>query len=122
MLQRGSGRVISLASVLGGLKGHANASLYAASKSGTIGFMRSIAREWATSGVTVNTIAPGILPDPGNFSEDRMTSMKAQWVPHIPMGRFGDIHEIGPLALYIASDYAAYLTGQTIAFDGGLSA
>lgn len=121
MIARGRGRIISLTAVYGLLRGRDNLSLYAAGKSGLAGFMKSAACEFAPHGITVNMIAPGLLPDPGNFSDDFIAKLKSRYEPLIPMGRFGDLREIGGLAVFLASDHAAYLTGQTIALDGGLS-
>jgi NAD(P)-dependent dehydrogenase (short-subunit alcohol dehydrogenase family) len=122
MLLRKHGRIINLTGVLGGLRGFAGMSLYSAAKSGLAGFTRSLAREWAPHGITVNAIAPGVFPDRGHLTEDEYQKIERTYLPQIPVGRFGEATELGQLARYLASDAASYLTGQVFAFDGGLSA
>jgi len=117
-LKQRSGRIISIASVIG-LMGNAGQSNYAASKAGLIGFSKSLAKEMASRGVTVNVVAPG-------FIETDMTSglkeeLKATVLKEIPLGSFGQAEDIAQAALYLASPAARYVTGQVLTVDGGLA-
>lgn len=122
MIQRKSGRVINIAGVIGGVKGEGGLSIYSAAKAGVTGFTKSLAREWAPYGITVNAIAPGVFPDKENQSPEHYRLIEDAYLGRIPLGRFGRPREIGYLALYLAADASQYLTGQTLVLDGGLSA
>lgn len=118
MMKRRHGRIIGIASVVGvtGNPGQAN---YAAAKAGMIGMYKSIAREIASRNVTVNTIAPG-------FIETAMTDVlndkqKESILGSVPAGRLGTAAEIAGAAVYLASDEAAYMTGQTLHVNGGMA-
>ncbi len=116
-LKQRSGRVINLASVVG-LMGNAGQANYAASKAGLIGFTKSVAREFASRGITVNAIAPG-------FVETDMTAVlkdeiKAELMKRIPLGALGSVDDIAGAALYLASPAARYVTGQVLTVDGGM--
>ncbi len=112
------GRIISLSSVVGivGNKGQAN---YASAKAGIIGFTRSIAKEVASHGVTVNAIAPG-------FIDTEMTrQLKEEWRQElkkvIPMGEFGSPRDVAEAVAFLASEEAQYITGQVLGVDGGMA-
>ncbi len=118
MIQQRYGRIINIASVVG-LIGNAGQSNYAASKAGVIGFTKSTAREVASRGITVNAVAPG-------FIETDMTSklndkQREALMNNIPMGRLGTPEDIAKVVGFLSSDEAAYITGQVIAVDGGMT-
>ncbi len=121
LIAQKSGKVINVASVLGqvGLPGY---TLYAATKGGVIALTRALGVEWARHGIQVNAIAPGWfatdMTDPA-FSDPKINERLTR---DIPMRRIGRPEEIGPLAVYLASDASAFMTGQTIFLDGGHSA
>jgi 3-oxoacyl-[acyl-carrier protein] reductase len=117
MMKRRSGRIINITSVVGltGNKGQAN---YAASKSGLIGFTKSVAREYASRGILVNCIAPG-------FIETEMTgalpdAARTSLLEDIALGRFGQPEEVAGAVLFLASSLAGYITGQVLVVDGGM--
>lgn len=112
------GRIISISSV-SGIAGNPGQTNYSASKAGMIGFTKSLAKEVASRSITANVVAPGFIETDltGELSE----SVKDAVLPAIAMGRFGTTDEIASLVSYLASDEASYITGQTIAVDGGIS-
>ena len=117
MLKQKSGRIINISSVSGVL-GNAGQANYAASKAGIIGMTKSAARELASRGVTVNAVAPG-------FIETEMTAVLSEEVKkataaQIPLGHFGKPEDIAKTVAFLASDDAAYITGQVIQVDGGM--
>lgn len=118
MLRKRYGRIINITSV-SGLLGQAGQTNYSASKAGVIGFTRALAREVGPRGITVNAIAPGFFPT--KLTETLPENIRDETLKLIPLGRWGDLKELGYIAAFLASDQAAYITGQTIAVDGGLS-
>ncbi|MGE0830356.1 MAG: SDR family NAD(P)-dependent oxidoreductase [Hyphomonadaceae bacterium] len=121
MLARGSGKIINT-SGFAGLRGSPTMAMYATAKTALVGLTRSLALEWAASGVTVNAIAPGIFPDPVAGAPPLTADLEAHYKSLVPMRRFGALREAGLLALYLASEASDYMTGQVLALDGGMSA
>jgi NAD(P)-dependent dehydrogenase (short-subunit alcohol dehydrogenase family) len=118
MLGRRGACVINVSS-FAAIRPSAQMTAYAAAKAGLTRFTESLALEWAPFGVRVNAIAPGTFPDRAAMSEQQWTERQAQGGPGVPLGRLGDVREVGLLAVYLASPAASYVTGQTIAIDGG---
>jgi 3-oxoacyl-[acyl-carrier protein] reductase len=117
MTKARGGRIINITSVVG-LMGNAGQSNYAAAKAGIIGFTKSTAREMASRGITVNAVAPGYIETEltGLLSEQ----IRAAILENIPLGRLGAPQDVASLVCFLASDAAAYITGQTITVDGGM--
>ncbi len=117
MLRAHNGRMIFVSSVVG-LSGSAGQANYAATKSGLVGFARSLAREFGSRGITANVVAPG-------FIETDLTAVlgdgrRAQLLDQIPLRRYGTTDEVAGVIRFLASDEAAYITGAVIPVDGGL--
>jgi 3-oxoacyl-[acyl-carrier protein] reductase len=116
MLERGRGKVINVASQLGQIGGTEMVH-YSASKAGVIGFTKALAREVSTKGIHVNAIAPGpILTD---MMAEETDEWAAQKLSELPIGRFGEVHEVAPTAVFLASDESSYYVGQTLCPNGG---
>jgi 3-oxoacyl-[acyl-carrier protein] reductase len=118
MLRARWGRVISLSSV-SGISGNPGQANYAASKAGIIGFTRSIAREVGSRGITVNAVAPGFIET--DMTEALGEDVAEAAADRIAVGRLGRPREVASAVGYLASDEAAYITGQTLVVDGGLA-
>lgn len=118
MLKQRSGKIINISSVSGVL-GNVGQANYAASKAGIIGLTKTMARELASRGITVNAIAPGFVNT--EMTEVLPDSVKENAVAQIPLGRFGEVEDIAEMATFLASDKANYITGQVIHVDGGMA-
>ena len=116
-LKQRSGRILNVASVIG-LIGNAGQANYAASKAALIGFTKSIAREFASRGITVNALAPGFIETDmtGGLSEEIREGILKQ----VPLGAFGKVEDIANAALFLASPESRYITGQVLTVDGGM--
>jgi 3-oxoacyl-[acyl-carrier protein] reductase len=112
-----SGRIINVASVIG-LIGNAGQANYAASKAALIGFTKSVARELASRGITVNALAPGFITT--DMTAGLSEALKEGILKQIPLNSFGQPDDIANAALFLASPAARYITGQVIAVDGGM--
>ena len=117
MLKAKKGRIINMASVVG-LMGNAGQVNYAASKAGVIGATKSAAKELASRGITVNAVAPGFIDT--EMTEALSEKVQEQILTQIPLGTFGKPEDIANCAAFLASDEAAYITGQVIQVDGGM--
>jgi 3-oxoacyl-[acyl-carrier protein] reductase len=117
MIKRRAGRIISISSVVGqmGNPGQAN---YAASKAGLIGFSKALAREVASRHITVNVVAPGLVET--DMTKAVAEKAQAEWSSLIPLQRLGTPKDIASAVCFLASDEAAYITGQVIAVNGGM--
>ena len=117
MMTKRSGRIINMSSV-SGIMGNAGQTNYAAAKAGVIGFTKSLAREMASRGITVNAVAPGFI------ATDMTAAMPEKAQEHvltsIPLGKMGKPEDIANAVLFLASDKASYITGQVIHVDGGM--
>jgi len=112
------GRIVNVSSVVG-LVGNTGQANYAASKAGIIGFTKSVAREVAQRGITANAVAPGYVETEltGNLPEEVKHQIRSQ----VPMGRFGEAEEVAEVVAFLVGEGAGYVTGQTIAVDGGMT-
>ncbi|WP_147510849.1 3-oxoacyl-[acyl-carrier-protein] reductase [Bacillales bacterium] len=117
-LLKSSGRIINIASVVG-ITGNPGQANYVAAKAGLIGFTKSVARELASKGVTANAICPGFIET--DMTDELTEAQRNQTLDQIPLKRFGQTEDIASLVSFIASDNARYITGQTLAVDGGMT-
>lgn len=118
MLESGWGRIVSISSV-NGSKGQFGQANYSSAKSGMYGFSKSLALEFASKGITVNTISPGYIKTE-MVAAMPQEIVEEQIIPQIPVGRLGKPEEIGELVAYLCSESAAFITGANIAINGGL--
>jgi 3-oxoacyl-[acyl-carrier protein] reductase len=118
MMKRRHGRIIGITSVVG-VTGNAGQANYAASKAGMIGFSKALAQEVATRGITVNCVAPGFIESP--MTDALTEGQKTQILGTIPTGRLGQGGDVAAACAYLASDEAAYVTGQTLHVNGGMA-
>jgi len=117
MMKQKSGRIINISSVVG-LTGNAGQANYAASKAGLIGLTKSTAKELSSRRITANCIAPGYIAT--DMTDKLSAAVKEDLEKQIPLGRIGSPDDIANMVLFLASDEASYITGQTITVDGGL--
>lgn len=118
MMKQRSGKIVNMTSVVG-LTGNAGQANYAAAKSGIIGFTKSVAKELAARGVTVNAIAPGFITT--DMTAKLPEKIKEETLNQIPIGKFGTPEDVANLAAFLVSEQAAYITGQVINVDGGMA-
>ena len=129
MLDRGRGVILNMASVASSLKGVPNRFIYSATKAAVVGMTRSVATDYVTRGIRCNCLCPGTVQTPS--LDERIEAnasgaggadaARAAFVARQPMGRLGTPQEIAALAVYLASDEAQFITGQSVVIDGGLT-
>jgi 3-oxoacyl-[acyl-carrier protein] reductase len=115
--QRQGGRIISIGSVVGSM-GNAGQANYSAAKAGLIGLTKALAREVASRGVTVNAVSPGFIDT--DMTAGLPEAVRQTYLAQIPLGRFGTVAEVAAVVTFLASDSAAYITGQVIHVNGGM--
>ena len=118
MLKARGGRIVNITSVVG-LQGNAGQANYAASKADLIGLTKSLARELASRGITANAVAPGLVPETGMTGE-LAAEVQQQMLSAVPLGRAGTPEDVAHAVAFLASEQAAYITGQVLAVDGGM--
>jgi len=119
-LKRKKGKVINITGIAA-RQGASHMTAYSAGKAGLARFTQALALEWAPYNILVNSIAPGAFPD-ADLENEQFLKERENWAKsNVPLGRFGDLNEVGYLAAYLISDASNYMTGQTIYLDGGLT-
>lgn len=117
MMKARAGRIINISSVVGAT-GNAGQANYAAAKAGMVGFAKSMAKEVGSRGITVNTVAPGFIDT--DMTRELSDELKQTLLAGIPLARLGDAQEIAHAVAFLASDGAAYITGETLHVNGGM--
>jgi 3-oxoacyl-[acyl-carrier protein] reductase len=117
MMKQRSGRIINISSIVG-VSGNAGQANYVAAKAGVIGLTKTSAKELAPRGITVNAIAPGFITT--DMTNQLSEEVSQEMLKQIPLGRFGEPSDIAKVAVFLASDAANYMTGQTLHVDGGM--
>jgi len=125
MLEAGGGSIVNLASVCSSMKGLPNRFVYGTTKAAVIGLTKSVAADYVGQGLRCNAIAPGTVQSPSlderiNAFDDPVQARR-DFIARQPMGRLGTAEEVAALAVYLACDESAYVTGQVIAIDGGIT-
>jgi len=119
LIKARSGRIINISSVVG-IQGNAGQVNYASSKAGMIGLTKSLARELASRSVTVNAVAPGLVPDTG-MTDELTAEVMESMLSKVPLGRPGKPEDVANTVAFLASSEADYITGQVISVDGGMA-
>jgi 3-oxoacyl-[acyl-carrier protein] reductase len=117
MMKQRDGRIVNMASIIG-IMGNAGQANYAASKGGLIAFTKTVAKELASRNVRANAIAPGFIQT--DMTAKLSEEVKSEMLKHIPLGKLGMPQDVARLALFLAGDDSAYITGQVIQVDGGM--
>lgn len=118
MMKQRSGRIINMSSVVG-LRGNAGQLNYSASKAGLVGMTKSLARELAGRGVTVNAIAPGLIET--DMTEKLPAAARQEMIKSIPLGRIGSPDDVAAAVIFLAGEGGSYITGQVLSVDGGMA-
>ncbi len=118
MMRKRTGRIINITSVVG-INGNGGQTNYAASKAGLIGLTKSLAKEVASRGITVNAVAPGFIAT--DMTADLSDDVQETALSHIPLGRMGEADDVAKAVRFLASEDASYMTGQVLVVDGGMA-